>query len=638
MFSDEDKITLFDVSSELRGLTAEHINSLSTRKVDFIDASNDSVHLLNETVIALVDTDLSFSEDDLVTVNTSKLGFGFSPENIAILSDRGVDLINWAVMIHTDHFEVDEAKALASSNIKIVSQAGAAVITDTGVNISSLSSEIIASLDQKGVNSIDASDNELGLSMDQYSALGEINLNTDDNVTLKLRLSEFLDLDFDQLADIKASGVDFLSLTDTGQILAKLSALQITSFGTKGVTVLDATDNALNLSLIQYNALGEMGLTATDVVTLSMSAAEATTLTSAQAAGAKAKGVDVLTVNDTGQALGSLTIEQIANLASKGVSVLDAVDNKIALSLGQYSALGDVKLTSSDTVILSDASARLSALAIAQISALVATGIDEIDALDDKLALSLGQYEALGATKISSSDAVTLSDTGAMLAALTHAQISVLAAAGIDEIDAKDNTYNLSSTQYNALGSIRLSGTDVVTIVADGDLTLSHGGSNLTLTGTALRGTDNSLANAISGNAKNNVLAGLEGNDFLYGGLGNDQLSGGLGKDVFVFDTKANKSTNVDKILDFKSTDDSIYLDNQFFTKLGKGTPTKPVKFKSDMFVENAKAKDKEDRIVYDKKTGSLYYDQDGTGSKAQVKIATISNKQKLYYHDFFVI
>ncbi|MFL5202477.1 MAG: calcium-binding protein, partial [Microvirga sp.] len=58
----------------------------------------------------------------------------------------------------------------------------------------------------------------------------------------------------------------------------------------------------------------------------------------------------------------------------------------------------------------------------------------------------------------------------------------------------------------------------------------------------------------------------------------------------------------------------------------------------SDMFVEGKRALDKEDRIVYDKKTGALYYDKDGVGGSAQVKIATISNKTKLYYHDFYVI
>ncbi len=74
------------------------------------------------------------------------------------------------------------------------------------------------------------------------------------------------------------------------------------------------------------------------------------------------------------------------------------------------------------------------------------------------------------------------------------------------------------------------------------------------------------------------------------------------------------------------------------FTKLGKGTPSKPVKFKADMFVNGTKAQDAEDRIVYDRKSGSLCYDSDGTGRIAQVKIATIANKVPLTHNDFFVV
>jgi len=172
------------------------------------------------------------------------------------------------------------------------------------------------------------------------------------------------------------------------------------------------------------------------------------------------------------------------------------------------------------------------------------------------------------------------------------------------------------------------SGTDTVytsvnfTMAADMENLFATGGSALILKGST-------IANTITGNAGANKI---------YGGLGNDVLTGGLGKDIFVFDTKLNKSTNVDRIMDFNVRDDSFHLDNKYFTKLGSGTASKPKKFNSDMFVLNNKAKDREDRIVYDKKTGALYYDQDGTGSKAQVKIATLTKNLKLTYSDFFVI
>jgi Ca2+-binding RTX toxin-like protein len=173
-------------------------------------------------------------------------------------------------------------------------------------------------------------------------------------------------------------------------------------------------------------------------------------------------------------------------------------------------------------------------------------------------------------------------------------------------------------------------------------------------TAASLTGSD--TANEITGHAGTNTLKGQgghdvlkaslgndsvyggTGNDKVYGGAGNDRLYGEAGRDMFVFDTRTNKRTNVDKVYDFRSRDDSFHLDNKVFTKLGSGTEARPKKFKADMFVENSRAQDAEDRIVYDRKTGNLYYDQDGTGSKAQVKIATLTNKAKLYWHDFFVI
>ncbi|WP_457091701.1 calcium-binding protein [Microvirga sp. P5_D2] len=150
-----------------------------------------------------------------------------------------------------------------------------------------------------------------------------------------------------------------------------------------------------------------------------------------------------------------------------------------------------------------------------------------------------------------------------------------------------------------------------------------------------LMGSDS--ANEICGHAGSNILKGQGGDDKIFGGSGNDKLYGGGGKDIFVFDTKPNKKTNVDRIYDFNPSDDSFHLENKFFTKLGKGSAA-GVKFKSDMFVKGPHARDREDRIIYDNKTGALYYDKDGIGPSAQIKIATLNKKLNLTYKDFFVI
>ena len=142
----------------------------------------------------------------------------------------------------------------------------------------------------------------------------------------------------------------------------------------------------------------------------------------------------------------------------------------------------------------------------------------------------------------------------------------------------------------------------------------------------------------LRGGAAADVFQGEAGGDTIYGGAGNDTLYGGAGKDVFVFNTGTGRS-NVDAVTDFVVKDDSLWLDNAVFKALGgKGSLARPQKLGSDAFAIATRAQDREDRIVYDKKSGKLYYDQDGTGSKAQVQIATLTKGLKMTAADFFVI
>jgi Ca2+-binding RTX toxin-like protein len=136
------------------------------------------------------------------------------------------------------------------------------------------------------------------------------------------------------------------------------------------------------------------------------------------------------------------------------------------------------------------------------------------------------------------------------------------------------------------------------------------------------------------------VLAGGLGDDVLYGRESHDQLAGGGGKDIFVFDMPPSGRTNVDRIGDFTVRDDTIHFDNEFFKKLGsRGSADHPAKLSSKMFWKGAKAHDANDRIVYNPKNGALFYDPDGTGAGAAVKIAVLPKKLKTISHkDFFVV
>jgi Ca2+-binding RTX toxin-like protein len=130
----------------------------------------------------------------------------------------------------------------------------------------------------------------------------------------------------------------------------------------------------------------------------------------------------------------------------------------------------------------------------------------------------------------------------------------------------------------------------------------------------------------------NDTLIGNGGNDRLAAKLGNDLLTGGAGKDTFVFDTTPSND-NIDTIKDFDPVNDTINIENGVFKAL-----TQPYTLSSSAFWIGSKANDNSDRIIYDNKTGALYYDADGTGSAAQVKFAQLQAGLKLTSNDFFVM
>jgi Ca2+-binding RTX toxin-like protein len=143
----------------------------------------------------------------------------------------------------------------------------------------------------------------------------------------------------------------------------------------------------------------------------------------------------------------------------------------------------------------------------------------------------------------------------------------------------------------------------------------------------------------IYGFAGNDTINGSGGNDILDGGLGNDILTGGAGFDAFDFTGLLDGSSNVDTILDFSRDDDVIRLDNAVMVGLGLATGA----LSANAFVSGAgrtTAADASDRIIYNTTTGDLYYDADGIGGVAAVKIAVIGTTTRpvLDHTDFLII
>jgi serralysin len=135
----------------------------------------------------------------------------------------------------------------------------------------------------------------------------------------------------------------------------------------------------------------------------------------------------------------------------------------------------------------------------------------------------------------------------------------------------------------------------------------------------------------ITGNDAANKLEGRVGSDILDGLLGSDVLVGGAGADTFVF-SSALLPANVDRITDFAVVEDTIQLSKAIFTALtATGT------LAADAFYTGSVAHDASDRILYDRNSGSVAYDRDGTGSAEAMEFALLAPGLALTNNDLLI-
>lgn len=184
------------------------------------------------------------------------------------------------------------------------------------------------------------------------------------------------------------------------------------------------------------------------------------------------------------------------------------------------------------------------------------------------------------------------------------------------------NIERLDATDITGTGLINLSGNE------RGNILLGNETANL------LKGFGGN--DSISGNGGKDILMGGDGNDVLNGGSDNDDLSGGKGRDTFVFSTKLSPERNIDIIRDFEIKSDVILLDCIIFNKLSSKNALSASQFVTSETITIPE--DQDNYIYYDKSSGGLFYDEDGSGSGAMVQFATVANMAALTYEDFKII
>jgi Ca2+-binding RTX toxin-like protein len=169
--------------------------------------------------------------------------------------------------------------------------------------------------------------------------------------------------------------------------------------------------------------------------------------------------------------------------------------------------------------------------------------------------------------------------------------------------------YEFSQTINEITGTNRndnLSGT------ADADLILGLGGRD-----------------RINGRSGNDTLDGGTGNDSLTGSVGNDILIGGRGNDRFDFNSPRE---GIDTITDFNNGNNLIGISGEGF-----GAGLESGELTRRQFTLGREASSRQQRFIFNRNNGQLFFDPDGSGSSEQVQLATLTDNASLTFRDFII-
>ena len=191
---------------------------------------------------------------------------------------------------------------------------------------------------------------------------------------------------------------------------------------------------------------------------------------------------------------------------------------------------------------------------------------------------------------------------------------------------AGDDTFYINSSKEKVY-ELANEGNDL--IVATTSITLGVNLENLSLTGFAkINATGNALNNQLIGNSLANKLSGGAGNDTLDGGGGMDTLTGGAGNDQFMVHRRADDHATLQ---DFAKGKDTLGITLSEFGLTANS-------FNASVFFAGKDAITANQHFIYDQTKGLLYFDPDGTGLDAMIKIAVIGHKVALNFTDFIAI
>ncbi len=472
--------TASNISTFIAGLGDDQMRDLVAAGINTITADS-SVALDVSQAIAAASTGLQIDvpTGDLVSLADSAANLeAMTQAEIEALKGVGVAAIDATGVVD---FTASQIEALEAAGLKITG--AAEVLADTAADIAALSVQQLSDLRSAGASSI-ASAYSVALDTLQALALSSTGL------------------------AIKTPLGDAASLSDFAASIESLSAAQINALKQAGITVVQAVDSSLVLTVSQISALQAAGMTievpSGQKVTITDGAASIlNNLAALRSDGfanfsiadsasnllsllpqIKAAGFAALTASDTAANLYTSFTQLSSQLGSDNIAATWQVVDSAANLLNAL-ANSDVSKLQTDGVaswIVEDSAAHIEALSAAALTSLVSSvGVKSIQSLDSAITFNLQQVDALfgSAAKVAAplGDSIALSGTAAAIgSALGQTSLQQwatgLAQAGITTLQTTDTALVLTLAEVGAIADAGLMivgpGLQLVTLSAPG--------------------------------------------------------------------------------------------------------------------------------------------------------------------------
>jgi Ca2+-binding RTX toxin-like protein len=502
LFSDVPQLVMRADAVAL-GLAAEQISEMSDHGVGRMIASAGGLLTLNvRQYLAL--TSIILDPDDTVILadmgdNLATLTVG----QLTGLSSAGIDRIN-----ATDDILRLTVEQLLSLGAVLLAPADTIALADSGVNISGLTEDQIFSLARTGIDTIDATDDQLRMTLAQFRSLGGVALTAADLVSIGDSAMNVQNIDLSLLG-----GIDFVVIGESpgGQNI----------FGSFGNDVYFVDSQ---LDVIYERSTGGIDTVITGVSFYFYPNLENLIL-----------------------AVGAGGIFGVGNDGANTITGNEG-DNLIIALAGDDDVYGD-----SGNDIIYGGSGNDTILGAAGIDYLF--GGEDDDVIDGGLDADLIYGEGGDDSLTGGSDFVFDMLVGG------EGNDTLNGASGFGDFDylyggPGDDVYFVD-TPADLVFEFAGEGNDIVYANIKGAGYYLYGEiEDLVLLGTTPFGVGNTLDNRLTGNDAGNYLLGGAGNDSINGKGGNDVLFGEVGADTFIFE----RGTGGDVIGDFLSGTDKIQL------------------------------------------------------------------------------